>query len=49
MGVVSYLTIDGETVSETCNGVDTDYLNDPLGNVVGLIDSTQTILAKRTY
>ena len=51
MGVmtVSYLTIDGEIVCETRNGVTTDYLNDPQGNVVGLIDSTQTITAERTY
>src|ERR1700722_5679990 len=26
-----------------------DYLNDPLGSVVGLIDSTQTVTAKQAY
>ncbi len=34
MPVVSYLTIDGEVISETRNGVERDYLPDPLGSTV---------------
>lgn len=49
MGVVNFLTIDREIVSENRSGVHTDYLNDSLGSVVGLIDPTQTIVAKQTY
>ena len=42
MPVVSYLTIDGEVISETRNGVERDYLPDPLGSTAALLDSTQT-------
>ena len=42
MPVVSYLTIDGEVISETRNGVERDYLPDPLGSTVALLDNTQT-------
>jgi len=51
MGVLSasYLTVDGEILSETRSGVDTDYLTDPLGSVAGLIDSTQAIFATQGY
>lgn len=37
MGVTSYLVIDGEIISETRNGVEADYIPDPLGSTVALI------------
>jgi hypothetical protein len=39
MGVVSYLTIDGESVSETRSGVESDYVPDSLGSTIGLLNS----------
>ena len=39
---VTYTVIDGEIVSENRGGVERDYLPDPQGNVVALLDSTQT-------
>jgi hypothetical protein len=42
MGVTSYLSVDGEILSETRSGVERDYLPNPLGSVVALLDSTQT-------
>jgi len=45
MGVmsVSYLTVDGEILSETRNGVESDYIPDPLGSTAALTNSSQTI------
>lgn len=45
MGVmnVSYLTVNGEILSETRNGVESDYVPDPLGSTVALIGASQTI------
>jgi RHS repeat-associated protein len=40
---VSYLTIDGEIVSETRSGVRSDYIPDPLGSMAALINSSHTI------
>lgn len=34
-------TIDGEIVSETRNGVRKDYVPDPLGSTVALLDASQ--------
>jgi RHS repeat-associated protein len=42
MGVVNYTTLDGEIIYENRNGVERDYVNDPQGNVVALLDNTQT-------
>ena len=43
MGVTSYLTIDGEILSETRSGIESDYIPDPLGSTAALINSSQTI------
>lgn len=43
MGVTSYLTLDGEILSETRNGVESDYIPDPLGSTSALTNSSQTI------
>ena len=43
MGVTSYLTVNGEILSETRNVVESDYVPDPLGSTAALIGSTQTI------
>jgi|GEM_PF-1853991 len=43
MGVTSYLTIDGEIISETRSGARADYLPDPLGSTRALTNSSQTI------
>jgi len=45
----TYLTVDGEILTETVNGVSRDFLTDPLGAVVGLIDHHESIVAKREY
>ena len=39
---VRYTTFDGEIVSENRGGVMRDYVPDPLGSTVALLDSTQT-------
>jgi RHS repeat-associated protein len=49
MSVVNYLTVDGEILSETRDGVERDYLPDPLGNTVALLDSTQSKTDTFTY
>lgn len=41
MAVTSYLTIDGEILAETRDGLDRDYLPDPLGSVVALLEQNQ--------
>src|SRR5580658_444139 len=43
MSVVNYLTLDGEIVSETRNGVKTDYIPDPLGSTSKLVNTSQTV------
>jgi RHS repeat-associated protein len=40
--VTSYLTVDGEILAESAGGVSRDYVSDPLGSVVALLDSTQS-------
>ena len=40
MSVVNYLTVDGEILSETRDGVERDYLPDPLGSTAALLDDT---------
>ena len=42
MGTVRYTVIDGEVVSELRGGVKRDYVPDPLGSTVALLDNTQT-------
>ena len=41
MPTASYLILDGEVLAETRGGVERDYLPDPLGSVVALLDSSQ--------
>ena len=41
MGVTSYLTWEGEILSETRAGVEADYLPDPLGSTAALLNSSQ--------
>src|SRR5580658_7602828 len=43
MPVVNYLTIDGEIVSETRNGVKSDYIPDPLGSTSKLVNTSQAV------
>lgn len=42
MAVVNYTVIDGEIISEVRGGVRKDYVPDPLGSTVALLDNTQT-------
>ena len=46
---VTYLVLDGEIISENRNGVERDYLPDPQGNTVALLDNTQTKPDTFTY
>ena len=41
MPTTDYLTLGGEVLAETRGGVERDYLPDPLGSVVALLDSSQ--------
>ncbi len=41
MAVVTYETVNGEILSETRDGVERDYLPDPLGSTSALLDSSQ--------
>jgi RHS repeat-associated protein len=41
MPTVTYTVLDGEIVSENRDGVERDYLPDPLGSTVALLDNTQ--------
>jgi len=43
MATTSYLTVNGEILSETRGGVESDYVPDPLGSTAALIGSSQTI------
>jgi RHS repeat-associated protein len=49
MGVVNYTVIDGEIISESRDGTERDYVPDPLGSTVALIDNTQTQTDTFTY
>ena len=49
MGTVRYTVLDGEIVSENRNGVIRDYVPDPLGSTVALLDNTQTITDTFSY
>src|SRR5580658_2558693 len=42
MPTTRYSVFDGEIVSESRNGVLHDYVSDPLGNTIALLDNTQT-------
>ena len=41
MGTVRYTVIDGEVIAEKRNGVRKQYVPDPLGSTVALLDNTQ--------
>ena len=49
MATVSYTVIDGEIISENRNGVERDYMPDPLGSTLALLDNTQTKTDTFTY
>lgn len=49
MGVTSYLTVNGEILSETRNGVRSDYIPDPQGSTAALINSSGTITDTFTW
>lgn len=49
MPVTDYCTIDGEVVSEIRNGTERDYVPDPLGGTVALLDGSQTKTDTYTY
>lgn len=49
MGVANYTVIDGELVSENRDGVEHDYVPDPLGSTVALLDNTQAQTDTFTY
>ena len=42
MGVVNYTVVNGEILSENRNGVKRDYVPDPLGSTVALLDNTNS-------
>jgi len=42
MATTRYTVIDGEILSENRAGVKRDYVPDPLGSTLALLDSTQT-------
>lgn len=46
---VRYTVLDGEVISETRGGVERDYVPDPLGSTVALLDNTQTQTDTFTY
>src|SRR5437763_6382912 len=46
---VRYTVVDGEVVSENRNGVKRDYVPDPLGSTVALLDNTQAQTDTFTY
>jgi RHS repeat-associated protein len=49
MPVVDYTVIDGEILSENRAGVKRDYVPDPLGSTVALLDNTQVQTDTFTY
>ncbi len=49
MAVTSYLTIAGEIVTETRNGVRADYLPDPLGSTAALTNASQIVTDTFSY
>jgi|SRR6185312_12320560 len=42
MAVTTYTWLDGEIVGQNANGVKRDFVPDPLGSTVALLDSSQT-------
>jgi len=49
MGTTRYTVIDGEILSEDRDGVKRDYMPDPQGNTIALLDNTQTITDTFSY
>lgn len=49
MLTVAYTVLDGEILGETTASGHRDYLVDPLGSVIGMIDSSQTISEPREF
>ena len=46
---VTYTTINGEIISENRNGVERDYVPDPLGSTLALLYNTQIKTDTFTY
>ena len=49
MPTVNYTTMNGRIVGENRNGVKSDYMSDPLGNTIGLLDESGTRTDTWTY
>lgn len=49
MPTVTYTVVDGELLSENRAGTKRDYVPDPLGSTVALLDNTQTKTDTWTY
>jgi RHS repeat-associated protein len=49
MGVVNYFCIDGELISETRNGVESDYIPDTLGNTLKLVNMSGAVTDEFEY
>src|SRR5438876_1454504 len=49
MATTNYTVLDGEIISENRNGVERDYVPDPLGSTVALLDSTQAVTDTFSY
>jgi hypothetical protein len=49
MAVTNYDTIDGEIISEHTSGVQTDYMIDALGSVVGTMNQSAEVVNTYTY
>jgi RHS repeat-associated protein len=41
--IVSYLTVNGQIISETRDGVESDYISDPSGSTIALTDASGNI------
>jgi RHS repeat-associated protein len=49
MGVVNYFCIEGELISETRNGVESDYIPDTLGNTIKLVNMSGAVTDEFEY
>src|SRR3954470_18489623 len=49
MGTVSYAVVDGEIISEDRDGAFRQYVPDPLGSTVALLDQNQAVTDTFSY